>query len=501
MRRKRRNPSIKVGDRVAYSAAWLRSTGQQAGEAGHARGVVTKIDAIGHGTDPLVLATVRWNKDMPPRVNVRNLARVGGAGFAAMNPGTMTGAPGKRLPPGVDGTTRLRSRGHIKFSGPHEYFRAGNGDIYRASISDVMDMDTGQRAGRFEATATAWKRLPGSNPMNQYITKWNDGTYHLWSPQSRRYLSKRGFATLAAAEKALAAIYRKGGRVVSNPRTRWGQMIRKGAHVSVARPNGPPWHGVYQKLEKPSDFSRAYGRQAVVKLDSGAVIGTALNDLTLATGSNPRYAGKYVGTISARMPTWLYGEVQDAIGRILPIDIGKQVFDVGGVIQVESNEQRDRRMGKNPRGRKSDLLRNMERPTVLGYELDKRTLTPKRSFVDVRAPGDYGADPIGDGRYRMVPSGDIVTADERNRRLGKNPRGRHSKRRRGAYRKNPSPWLPKQMRNAKVGVERGHVYVDVGMWRDWPIQYHDGRIVYDSPGKVPAYAKAMVRKAFKELKG
>jgi hypothetical protein len=29
---------------------------------------------------------------------------------------------------------------------------------------------------------------------------------------------------------------------------------------------------------------------------------------------------------------------------------------------------------------------------------------------------DYGADPLGDGRFRMVPSGDIVDRAERDRR-------------------------------------------------------------------------------------
>ncbi|MDE2102511.1 MAG: hypothetical protein KGL39_35015 [Patescibacteria group bacterium] len=34
------------------------------------------------------------------------------------------------------------------------------------------------------------------------------------------------------------------------------------------------------------------------------------------------------------------------------------------------------------------------------------------------APGkDYGADPLGNGKFRMVPSGDIVDFEERNRRL------------------------------------------------------------------------------------
>lgn len=39
--------------------------------------------------------------------------------------------------------------------------------------------------------------------------------------------------------------------------------------------------------------------------------------------------------------------------------------------------------------------------------------------IDTARPGDYGADPIGDGTFRMVPSGDIVDFAERNRRLGR----------------------------------------------------------------------------------
>jgi hypothetical protein len=31
--------------------------------------------------------------------------------------------------------------------------------------------------------------------------------------------------------------------------------------------------------------------------------------------------------------------------------------------------------------------------------------------------GDYGCDPMGDGMFKMVPSGDIVTLEERNKRL------------------------------------------------------------------------------------
>lgn len=60
---------------------------------------------------------------------------------------------------------------------------------------------------------------------------------------------------------------------------------------------------------------------------------------------------------------------------------------------------------------KKDLLRNQERPSVLGYDLDRETLTPVRQTV-TRSDGDYGADPLGDGTFRMVPSGDVVDGDE-----------------------------------------------------------------------------------------
>jgi hypothetical protein len=42
-----------------------------------------------------------------------------------------------------------------------------------------------------------------------------------------------------------------------------------------------------------------------------------------------------------------------------------------------------------------------------------------RETVDTSKPGDYGADPLGDGKFKMVPSGDIVDLAERNKRLNK----------------------------------------------------------------------------------
>ncbi len=63
-------------------------------------------------------------------------------------------------------------------------------------------------------------------------------------------------------------------------------------------------------------------------------------------------------------------------------------------------------------------LRDMETPQVLGHELDRETLTPIRRRIDTTKSGDHGADPLGDGMFRMLPSGDVVDNDERRRRLG-----------------------------------------------------------------------------------
>ena len=58
--------------------------------------------------------------------------------------------------------------------------------------------------------------------------------------------------------------------------------------------------------------------------------------------------------------------------------------------------------------------------TVLGgYKLDMHNHGHLvRERLPERAPGkDYGADPLGGGLFRMVPSGDVVDWEERNRRL------------------------------------------------------------------------------------
>ena len=74
-------------------------------------------------------------------------------------------------------------------------------------------------------------------------------------------------------------------------------------------------------------------------------------------------------------------------------------------------------MAKRKRNPDKLKLRDMDTPTVLGYELDRETLTPKRRIIDIHAPGDYGCNPVGDGAFKMVPSGDIVDYAEMKRRL------------------------------------------------------------------------------------
>ena len=70
----RRTQPIQVGDLVRYSAEWLRSTCQYAGDIAHAKGRVTALQVL---SPEVVLATIDWgNTDIPERVNVRNLQRV-----------------------------------------------------------------------------------------------------------------------------------------------------------------------------------------------------------------------------------------------------------------------------------------------------------------------------------------------------------------------------------------------------------------------------------------
>ena len=69
---------LQIGDRVAYSRQWLRSTGHFTGPIPFARGRITAFEPLGRET---VLAVIDWDgghsEEIPERVNVGNLAHVG----------------------------------------------------------------------------------------------------------------------------------------------------------------------------------------------------------------------------------------------------------------------------------------------------------------------------------------------------------------------------------------------------------------------------------------
>lgn len=66
---------IKVSDKVKYSRNFLRSTGQFTGDIPFAKGTVTAIKQYGGG---MTLATIDWqNPEIPERVNVKNLTKIG----------------------------------------------------------------------------------------------------------------------------------------------------------------------------------------------------------------------------------------------------------------------------------------------------------------------------------------------------------------------------------------------------------------------------------------
>ena len=70
---------------------------------------------------------------------------------------------------------------------------------------------------------------------------------------------------------------------------------------------------------------------------------------------------------------------------------------------------------KNPRRRYSYDHTTGEGQRRLMYE--SAGLPYISSRIDTSKSGDYGADPIGSGMFRMVPSGDIVSASEKTKRL------------------------------------------------------------------------------------
>ncbi len=75
----KRVSKIAPGDKVAYKASFLRSTGQYTGSLPHARGVVKELKPFGDNA----LALIDWDTaDAPERVLVSNLSKVTERGIA-----------------------------------------------------------------------------------------------------------------------------------------------------------------------------------------------------------------------------------------------------------------------------------------------------------------------------------------------------------------------------------------------------------------------------------
>jgi hypothetical protein len=68
-----RTSPITAGDRVAYSARFLRSIGCFTGDMPQVRGTVTALEQLGDAS----LAIIDWGGlDLPQKVHVANLSRV-----------------------------------------------------------------------------------------------------------------------------------------------------------------------------------------------------------------------------------------------------------------------------------------------------------------------------------------------------------------------------------------------------------------------------------------
>ena len=65
-----------VSDKVAYSVQFLKSIGMSHSDMAHARGVIKSLKTL---SKEITLAEIEWkgNVDLPSKVNVVNLAKVG----------------------------------------------------------------------------------------------------------------------------------------------------------------------------------------------------------------------------------------------------------------------------------------------------------------------------------------------------------------------------------------------------------------------------------------
>jgi len=58
-----------------------------------------------------------------------------------------------------------------------------------------------------------------------------------------------------------------------------------------------------------------------------------------------------------------------------------------------------------------------KRLMAISVGMDSETYIGK--VIDLNKPGDHGCNPIGDGTFKMVPTGEIVSLEEMRKRLHK----------------------------------------------------------------------------------
>jgi hypothetical protein len=149
--RPRSNPELRIGDRVRYSTAFLRSTGMYSGPMPFARGIVTGLDA-GFGGKGAYLATIDWgDPDIPERVLSSNLQLDRGKGWRKANPGIFEIGAGLDLLTDLAEQTTPRGR------------RNPEGAPNLAAYLQALGVLKGEVDGDFQAARTLIHNTPAAD--------------------------------------------------------------------------------------------------------------------------------------------------------------------------------------------------------------------------------------------------------------------------------------------------------------------------------------------------
>lgn len=132
-----------------------------------------------------------------------------------------------------------------------------------------------------------------------------------------------------------------------------------------------------------------------------------------------------LGKIRAKLIEWQSKREQPWVD---PADIIKDLCELVGEKPIEHDPDREGVYNRGAGTCQSGIgpapavvpSRMEKQFSFAGYGLvsDETGLRVKRETIRGTS-GDHGCDPVGDGTFRMVPSGDIVSYEEMRRRLGK----------------------------------------------------------------------------------